>query len=807
MADTIRYVDTDVVGGLGDGTSLANAYSGILAWNTAEATAVGTGDRHLCYFSGAALDVAGSNVYLGGWSGAGELHLIGDSPDEPFEVDTTAYRLQPYANGSSFVLSNSIDKIVISNFQQVYGANQYTGGAYKWVNGETIGNVDFIHCVVDYTLGTNTDKAMLDIDGTGSVGGKAINRDNCLTIGSAKEDISNPYRQDLTITSTNCTFSGDFTTRLLYSNQTSSPINYTNCAIESSVLMDVGNSPVTYTNCATNTGVGTSPVTIASWSTAFVDKAAGDYTPAGALIGAGTGGLNIGTVESGGAAGDTTPPVITRVGADPATFVSGNAGTYTDAGFTASDDTDGDITANIAITGLPTNFIGAHTVRANVSDAALNPAIEVTRTVYVTVPAGYAFIELSIPDLIDDAKLLYGLTGDPAVTGDQLVAQSPSAEGLAYTLEADGGITWAVAPTVTQTINRYVIKADGTVGTEAAFTYTVAGTSPPVSPANQAVNVTEGNTAVGNTSTATGTAPITYSKGGTDAGSFNVNTTTGALTFITAPDYETKTSYSVTVIANNAYGTDSHIVTVTILNVIEETITAPTPANVGYGYGGAGVPHTDSNLLAWLATASVTGGGAVTNNLAAQVDPLVNATVITFSATDAADQTSTVTPTEAAPTAPIMPATATRNVAQPNQLMGVYKASNNPIPAATYTLTGTDAGLLSINGSTGAVTANSPTSVAGKSSYSFNVVATNIAGTDTTAVTVTIVLVVAKNMTEWIAANGEGGQTNEAWLKYMLGAGASGKTFNDLMFDWLGILGYTGSLTERVAAWSKASLN
>jgi len=41
----------------------------------------------------------------------------------------------------------------------------------------------------------------------------------------------------------------------------------------------------------------------------------------------------------------------------------------------------------------------------------------------------------------------------------------------------------------------------------------------------------------------------------------------------------------------------------------------------------------------------------------------------------------------------------------------------------------------------------------------------------------------------------------------MLGAGASGKTFNDLMFDWLGVLGYTGSLTERVAKWTEDNLN
>lgn len=65
----------------------------------------------------------------------------------------------------------------------------------------------------------------------------------------------------------------------------------------------------------------------------------------------------------------------------------------------------------------------------------------------------------------------------------------------------------------------------------------------------------------------------------------------------------------------------------------------------------------------------------------------------------------------------------------------------------------------------------------------------------------------SRTMTAWIEANGAGGQVNDAWITYLKAAGASGMTFNELMFSWLGGLGYTGSLSDRVAAWSKVSLN
>ncbi len=86
---------------------------------------------------------------------------------------------------------------------------------------------------------------------------------------------------------------------------------------------------------------------------------------------------------------DLTPPVITLVGADPLNLNVGD--TYTDPGATATDNTDGDITANIVVGGdtVDTNTAGTYTVTYNVSDAAGNAAAEVTRTVVVTAaPVG-----------------------------------------------------------------------------------------------------------------------------------------------------------------------------------------------------------------------------------------------------------------------------------------------------------------------------------------------------------------------------------------------------------------------------------
>ncbi|WOC41108.1 FG-GAP-like repeat-containing protein [Polaribacter sp. HL-MS24] len=80
---------------------------------------------------------------------------------------------------------------------------------------------------------------------------------------------------------------------------------------------------------------------------------------------------------------DTTPPIITLTGF---TIISSTLGTaYTDAGATAVDSIDGDITTNIVVGGdfVDVNTLGTYTITYNVADAATNAALEVIRTVNI----------------------------------------------------------------------------------------------------------------------------------------------------------------------------------------------------------------------------------------------------------------------------------------------------------------------------------------------------------------------------------------------------------------------------------------
>ena len=80
---------------------------------------------------------------------------------------------------------------------------------------------------------------------------------------------------------------------------------------------------------------------------------------------------------------DTTAPVITLLGNAVETVTLGD--TYTDAGATAEDDEDGDITALIIVDNpVNTDSAGTYTITYSVSDAAGNPA-STTRTVIVEI--------------------------------------------------------------------------------------------------------------------------------------------------------------------------------------------------------------------------------------------------------------------------------------------------------------------------------------------------------------------------------------------------------------------------------------
>jgi len=140
---------------------------------------------------------------------------------------------------------------------------------------------------------------------------------------------------------------------------------------------------------------------------------------------------------------DAIPPVITLLGTTPITVEKNSV--YTDAGATALDDIDGDITGSIVtVNPVDTSTVGTYTVTYNVSDAALNPATEVTRTVNVVVT-----------DITPPVITLFGSNSITIYRGDTYTDS-----GATATDNIDGDLTSSIVtvnPVDTNTAGTYTI--------------------------------------------------------------------------------------------------------------------------------------------------------------------------------------------------------------------------------------------------------------------------------------------------------------------------------------------------------------
>jgi len=171
---------------------------------------------------------------------------------------------------------------------------------------------------------------------------------------------------------------------------------------------------------------------------------------------------------------DTTSPVITLIG-NTTESIEQNT-TYTDAGATATDDTDGDITANITtVNGVDTTTVGSYTVTYNVTDQAGNQATEVTRTVTVTAPV-----------VVDTTAPVITLVGNSTETIDQDSTYTDA--GATATDDTDGDVTSTIVtvnPVDTSTEGTYTISFNvtdtaGNVALEVTREVTVASTTPAI---------------------------------------------------------------------------------------------------------------------------------------------------------------------------------------------------------------------------------------------------------------------------------------------------------------------------------------
>ncbi|QEP44775.1 cadherin repeat domain-containing protein [Ectothiorhodospiraceae bacterium BW-2] len=253
------------------------------------------------------------------------------------------------------------------------------------------------------------------------------------------------------------------------------------------------------------------------------------------------------------------------------------------------------------------------------------------------------------------------------------------------------------------------------------------------------------------TATATDTGTVTYSlKAGDDAGLFSIDANSGQVTLSGDPDFETKPSYSFTVIATDNVGNSSEQSVTLAVNNLDE--------NAPQFTSGATATAIDENSGAGqvIYTATATDSGAVTYSLKAGDDAAlfsIDATsgevtlsvepdyetqasysftvIATDDSNNSTEQTVTLNINDLDEGAPQFTSGATATVIDENSGAGqvIYTATATDTGTVTYSLkAGDDAGLFSIDANSGEVTLTGDPDYEAKASYSFTVIATDNAG-------------------------------------------------------------------------------
>ena len=311
---------------------------------------------------------------------------------------------------------------------------------------------------------------------------------------------------------------------------------------------------------------------------------------------------------------DTTAPVITLVGDAQITVEVGS--TYTDLGATASDNYDGDITADIVtVNNVDTSVIGSYTVTYNVTDSSGNDATEVTRTVSVT----------------DTTAPVITLVGDTQITVE--VGSTYTDLGATASDNYDGVITADIV-----TVN----NVDTSVIGSYTVTYNVTDSSGnAASEVTRTVNVTDTTVPV---ITLVGDAEITVEVGSTytDLGATASDNYDGDITadIVTVNNVDTSVigTYTVTYNVTDSSGNDATEVTRTV-NVVDTTIPVITLVGDAEITVEVGTTYTDLG-----ATASDNYDGDITADIVTVNNVDVNTAgqyIITYNVSDAAGNDAT----------------------------------------------------------------------------------------------------------------------------------------------------------------------
>ncbi len=293
----------------------------------------------------------------------------------------------------------------------------------------------------------------------------------------------------------------------------------------------------------------------------------------------------------------------------------------------------------------------------------------------------------------------------------------------------------------------------------------------PVFTSSNAASFEENGTGTVYTAIATDANTVTYSLGsGNDNSKFDIEGSTGVVTFKTSPDYESpddldaNNAYLIEVIANDGTNTVSHSVTISVTDV-DDTVPVFTSSNaVNFAENGTGTVYTAVAIDANTVTYSLGTG-----NDNAKFDIETNTGVVTFKAspdyespndldannaylieviandeTNIASHSVTISVTDVDDTAPVFTSSNAVSFAE-NGTGTVYTAVATDANTVTYSLgSGNDNSKFDIEGSTGVVTFKtspdyeSPNDLDANNTYLIEVIANDGINTTSNSVTITV---------------------------------------------------------------------
>jgi hypothetical protein len=427
----------------------------------------------------------------------------------------------------------------------------------------------------------------------------------------------------------------------------------------------------------------------------------------------------------------------TAIGSVTATDVDGDSLTYSISGSEITISSLGVLTFATAPDYESKN---TYTATVTVSDGtdSVTQAITVTITdVDETVPNNAPTISSSATFSAAENQTAIGSVTATDVDGDSLTY---SISGSEINISNSGVLTFATAPDY-ESKNTYtatVTVSDGTDSVTQAITVTITDVdetvpnNAPTISSSATFSAAENQTAIGSvTATDVDGDSLTYSISGSEINISN----SGVLTFATAPDYESKNTYTATVTVSDGTASTTQDITVNVTDVNENvapTITSSSTFTIAENQTSVGsVTATDPenqsltyaiySLPAPLAGEQYSGGsinsstGAITLNGTGfnyEERTSITAQVEVSDGTNAVTQDITINITDV-DEAPTITSSSTFTIAENQTSVGSVTATDPENQSLTYAIYSLPAPLAgeqysggSINSSTGAITLN-----------------------------------------------------------------------------------------------------